>query len=85
MRSLTLIVLSLEPDAKKGPFKAAAEELNLLPLLLTAEPSPVFVAVASLIADVAVSGAHAMHSTTWSCSLNSALHSLVCVAQILTD
>lgn len=46
-----LIVLSLEPDARKGPMWA--------PFLLSAP-------AASLIALAAVSGAHAIHSTTWS-------------------
>jgi len=82
---ITLIVLSLDPDAKKGPFKAAVDDPNFPLLLFMAEVSPALVAVASLIAAVAVSGAHAIHSTTWSCSRKSALHSLVCVAQILTD
>ena len=81
----TFIVLSLEPDTKKGPFKAAVDEPNFPLLLLTADVSPAAVAVASLIAAVAVSGAQAIHSTTWSCSRKSALHSLVCVAQIRTD
>lgn len=83
--NITLIVLSREPDAKKGPFKAAVDEPNLPPLWLIAEDSPAAVAVASLIAAVAVSGAQAIHSTTWSCSRKSALHSLVWVAQIRTD
>ena len=53
---ITFSVLSREPETKNGPFWA--------PLLLS-DPA------ASLIAEVALSGAQAMHSTTWSCSLNS--------------
>ena len=85
MICITFIVLSLDPDAKNGPFKAAAEEPSFPLLLFIAVVSPVFVAAASLIAAVAVSGAQAIHSTTWSCSRKSALHSLVSVAQIFTD
>ena len=81
----TFIVLSLDPEAKNGPFKAAVEDPILALELLIVEFSPALVEVASLIAAVADSGAQAIHSTTWSCSRKSALHSLVCVAQILTD
>ena len=83
-RMNTFILLSLDPDAKKGPFKAAVDDPIFPLLLLTAVGSPALEA-ASLIAAVADSGAQAIHSTTWSCSRKSALHSLVCVAQILTD
>lgn len=53
---LTRIVLSLEPDAKKGPWWA--------PFLLSTP-------AASLMAADADSGAHATHSTVWSWSRNS--------------
>lgn len=56
--SHTRIVLSREPDARKGPSCA--------PLL--SAPA------AALIDALALSGAHAMHSTTCSCSLNSTWH-----------
>ena len=39
---------------------------------------------ASLISECEASGAQAIHSTTCSCSRNSALHSLVAVTQTLT-
>jgi hypothetical protein len=42
------------------------------------------VLTASLISECEASGAQAIHSTTCSCSRNSALHSLVAVTQTLT-
>lgn len=70
MCSPHLIVLSLDPDAKNGPA--------LAPFLLST-PAASFIGAAEL------SGAQVMHSTTWSCALNSARHSFDETAQILTD
>ena len=87
----TRIVLSLDPDARNGPWCA--------PFLLSAP-------AASFMADAADSGAQAIHSTVFSCSRNSAyknkfkgeqkngqsssyflhtLHSLELVCQIRTE
>lgn len=56
-RQLTLMVLSLDPEARNGPWWA--------PFLLSAP-------AASLIAAAADSGAQAIHSTVFSCSRSSA-------------
>lgn len=56
-RQLTLMVLSLDPDARNGPWCA--------PFLLSAP-------AASLMAAAADSGAQAIHSTVFSCSRSSA-------------
>lgn len=56
-KKLTQIVLSLDPEARNGPWCA--------PFLLSPP-------AASLIAELASSGAHAIHSTVWSCSRSSA-------------
>lgn len=54
--SHTLIDLSREPEAKKGPIRLLLPLLLLLPLPLSEQ--------ASFMAAVADSGAQAMHSTT---------------------
>lgn len=66
---LTRIVLSREPDARNGPGCA--------PFLLSAP-------AASLMCAYAESGAQAIHSTTWSWSRSSVLHSLLAVTHTRT-
>ena len=70
--------LSRDPEARKGPgCLAPPPPLSVPPL----ERLSVSEAAASLMAAVAVSGAHAMHSTTWSCARSSScnkVRSVVC-------
>ena len=68
LMSQNLIVLSREPEMRKGPVLPASE-------LVVIEGVVASAVTASLIGVWAESGAQATHSTTWSCSRNSALHS----------
>merc|ERR1719422_2543824 len=79
------MLLSRDPDARNGPGCLAPLPPATPPFERLSSPAPsVEDAAASLMAAVAVSGAHAMHSTTWSCARNSTLQSLVCSAHTRT-
>lgn len=95
LTSHNLIVLSLDPDKRKGPGfplfllcnrdgeRRKNQRLvgwNTLVHHVPSTSEP----VASRMVECAFSGAQAMHSTTCSCSRNSALHSLEATTQTRT-